>query len=193
MIPGASSKVDMPAFAYWTDWHDYRLDWSATHSRWFLDGELMLEKTYSVPQTPMTLILNLWSDSGSWSGQMAVGDTVELGVQWVDMVFNTSGPVFGPNGQPDFEQGEEQEADIGAFFYGDEFFAREQTCNQLCTVDDVTKAGYPQKSTMTVARLAALKASENIGLRMISDGWVSLPGLSLLLMVTTISTAWLLQ
>jgi hypothetical protein len=43
-----------------------------------------------VPTVSSSLILNMWSDGGVWSGAMKEGDEARLEIEWVEMVFNTS-------------------------------------------------------------------------------------------------------
>ncbi|KAL1633585.1 hypothetical protein SLS58_011006 [Diplodia intermedia] len=107
-VPQASLKIaQLPS---WRDWHEHRIDWlpatdgSSTRSNWYLDGALRATNTYSVPREPSYLVLNMWSDGGEWSGNMSVGGAAELQVQWIEMVFNTSGPVGGPNAGADDEK-----------------------------------------------------------------------------------------
>lgn len=95
-VPQASLKVaQLPS---WRDWQEHRIDWLPRRSNWYLDGALRATNTYSVPRRPSYLVLNMWSDGGEWSGDMAVGGGAELQIQWIEMVFNTSGPVEGPDG-----------------------------------------------------------------------------------------------
>jgi len=78
----------------WTDWHTHRIDWIKGKSSWFVDGKKVLDKTYGVPTKSTYLILNMWSDGGVWAGNMTVGDEARLEVEWVEMVYNTSGPIL---------------------------------------------------------------------------------------------------
>ncbi|KAF1814343.1 concanavalin A-like lectin/glucanase [Eremomyces bilateralis CBS 781.70] len=92
----AGASIEAPRLPEWRDWREMRIDWVPGVSRWYVDGEQVAENTYSVPRKPSGLILNMWSDGGEWSGEMDVGGSAELHVGWVQMVFNTSGPVEGP-------------------------------------------------------------------------------------------------
>lgn len=126
-MPQASLKVaQLPS---WRDWQEHRIDWLPTRSNWYLDGALHATNTYSVPRRPSYLVLNMWSDGGEWSGDMDVGGSAELQIQWIEMVFNTSGPVEGPGGDGDDKRrrmvkrgargvGEEAEGVDGALFGG---------------------------------------------------------------------------
>lgn len=67
----------------------------------------------------------MWSDGGVWSGNMSVGDTAYMEIEWVEMAFNTSGPddlssrdLHKRAGQPE--------------------------CQTMCTIDGVTVVGNPE-------------------------------------------------
>ncbi|KAJ9648016.1 hypothetical protein H2199_001793 [Coniosporium tulheliwenetii] len=70
-IPGSSLPVT--GLESWREWHTHRIDWLEGRSSWYVDGELMARSEYSVPRKPSGLVMNLWSDGGSWSGNMSVG------------------------------------------------------------------------------------------------------------------------
>jgi beta-glucanase (GH16 family) len=86
-------NTSMPAGRRWTDWNIYRLDWLAGESAWYLNGKLAASTNVNVPRSPSVVILNMWSNEGTWAGGMAKGEVAELHIQWVEMVFNTSGDV----------------------------------------------------------------------------------------------------
>ncbi|EFE43821.1 endo-1,3(4)-beta-glucanase, putative [Trichophyton verrucosum HKI 0517] len=92
-IPGASDEVEIAI--PWTHWGDHRIDWFQDISRWYFNGEQLVSKTYGVPKHPSMLILNLWSDGGEWTGNMTVGSSVYMGVEWVEMVYNKTSDVEG--------------------------------------------------------------------------------------------------
>ncbi|RMD42734.1 hypothetical protein DV735_g2450, partial [Chaetothyriales sp. CBS 134920] len=89
-IPGTSTDYLMQDGRVWTDWLVHRLDWFPGVSQWWIDDDMVLNKTIHVPRKPSGMILNLWSDGGQWSGNMTVGDQVVVGVEWIEMVFNIS-------------------------------------------------------------------------------------------------------
>ncbi|OJJ51114.1 hypothetical protein ASPZODRAFT_127128 [Penicilliopsis zonata CBS 506.65] len=88
MIPGASTIMDVPV--PWTSWATHRLDWTQTTSRWFVDEQLQDTKTYRVPEKPSMVVLNLWSDGGSWSGDMVHGTSVHMAIEWIELAYNVS-------------------------------------------------------------------------------------------------------
>ncbi|KAB8077942.1 concanavalin A-like lectin/glucanase domain-containing protein [Aspergillus leporis] len=89
VVPGAGSEVNLTT--PWTAWTTHRLDWLRERSVWYADGSMAVEKTYGVPDRPSTVVLNLWSDGGVWTGDLGVGESVFLGVEWIEMAFNVSG------------------------------------------------------------------------------------------------------
>lgn len=93
-IPGASIIAAIPT--PWTEWSTHRIDWHANLSVWYVDNLLQGTKTYSVPDRPSTPVINLWSDGGEWSGDMQVGESVFMGIEWIQLVYNVS-DTPGPN------------------------------------------------------------------------------------------------
>jgi beta-glucanase (GH16 family) len=69
VIPGASSTVLIPANGTangttngsYTDWNDWRIDWLDNVTEWYVNGDLVESKTYSVPKLPAFFGINLWS------------------------------------------------------------------------------------------------------------------------------------
>lgn len=88
MIPGASTIADLPI--HWTSWATHRLDWFSYASRWWVDGIVQERKSYSVPYNPSMLVINLWSDGGNWTGNMSVGDSVYMGIESIEIAYNTT-------------------------------------------------------------------------------------------------------
>lgn len=87
-IPGASTIADLPV--PWTEWTTHRLDWFPDFSRWYSDGELRDSRTYRVPSKPSMVVINLWSDGGFWTGDMLLGESVRIGIEWIELVYNVS-------------------------------------------------------------------------------------------------------
>lgn len=88
MIPGASTVADLPV--PWTRWSTHRLDWLSNASRWWVDDSIQDSKTYRVPNLQSRLIINLWSDGGVWTGDMALGDSIFLGIEYIELAYNRS-------------------------------------------------------------------------------------------------------
>lgn len=89
VIPGSQVAVD--AHVPWTTWSTYRLDWLPGMSRWYVENQLQASLTYGVPVDPSRLIVNIWSDGGLWSGNLTVGNSVHLGIEWIEMTYNLTG------------------------------------------------------------------------------------------------------
>jgi len=123
----SQGPTDLPA---WDEWQTHRIDWLPKNSYWYLNDKQVAANTYSVPRKPSGLILNMWSDGGSWSGNMSVGDAAEFQIQWIEMTFNTSGPYVGANG--DKRRSVELE---GRTVSG---------CQNVCKIDGVKEVGTPE-------------------------------------------------
>ncbi|KAF4927804.1 hypothetical protein CGCVW01_v002295 [Colletotrichum viniferum] len=74
----------------WRDWAIHRLDWDSEQSVWLVDGHKVSTIKFQVPRDPSRVMINSWSDGGSWSGVMEVGNSAVLQVQWLELVFNTT-------------------------------------------------------------------------------------------------------
>ncbi|KAL4925675.1 glycoside hydrolase family 16 protein [Aspergillus undulatus] len=89
IIPGASSIVtNVPA--PWSAWTTHRMDWLRDETLWYADDELQANVTKSVPDRPSIIAMNLWSDGGMWTGDMEVDESVYMGIEWIEIAFNTS-------------------------------------------------------------------------------------------------------
>ncbi|KAL2849685.1 concanavalin A-like lectin/glucanase domain-containing protein [Aspergillus pseudodeflectus] len=88
-IPGASVDAVMAGGAVWNEWNDHRLDWTEDLSVWYLNGELVHNKTYGVPSEPSLAILNMWGNGGVWTGEMDVGAAAYLDIEWIEILYNT--------------------------------------------------------------------------------------------------------
>ncbi|KAJ5101977.1 hypothetical protein NUU61_004199 [Penicillium alfredii] len=86
MIPGASTVVDMPVA--WTSWATHRLDWLSDQSRWYVDNKLQESKSYRVPNRQSMVVINLWSDGGVWTGDMKLGDSIYMGIEYIELAYN---------------------------------------------------------------------------------------------------------
>jgi beta-glucanase (GH16 family) len=146
-VPDASkAPTNLPP---WNEWHTHRIDWLPNMSRWFIDGKFIVQNTYSVPRKPSGLVLNMWSDGGTWSGNMSVGQSAELQLQWVQVVFNTSGKREGPGENRGGEKKEKRGlAELGGNMVGARSAVlekrKEKGCKTVCKVDGVEKDGFPQ-------------------------------------------------
>ena len=110
--------------------------------------------TYSVPRKPSGLVMNMWSDGGVWSGNMSVGGSAEYHIQWIELVFNTSGPVGGPGGG--YGKREEEAAPMEK--------RKSKGCQVVCRVDGVKDAGFPEVAHVSAAGLGIIPLLSSWGL-----------------------------
>lgn len=171
-VPAASKKIE--GLPPWNQWRTQRIDWLPGMSRWFIDQKYVAGNTYSVPRKPSGLVLNMWSDGGVWSGNMSVGSSVELQVEWIQILFNTSGKREGPGsgkkgGKKVKRWVHDLVDEVGAKVLG----KREEAkyCTVICKVDGVEKEGYPE-----VAYLGAPGAASSLGAVMRPWAFVLLAG-----------------
>jgi beta-glucanase (GH16 family) len=146
----------------WSDWHTHRIDWLPKHSYWYLDGTQTAQNTYSVPRRPSGLILNMWSDGGEWSGTMKVGDSAEFQIMWIEMVFNTSGPVEGVSGSSRKRDLKKRK--------------KKKKCEVVCKIDGVEEVGVPEVVSVNKSVAAGMEVSWMVmGLvAVMTTAWVGL-------------------
>lgn len=89
IIPGASEVITTVPRP-WSAWVTHRMDWFVNKTRWYADGELQADVSVGVPDQPSILAMNLWSDGGVWTGDMKVDESVYMGIEWVEIAYNTS-------------------------------------------------------------------------------------------------------
>ncbi|KAM3544561.1 hypothetical protein ARSEF1564_002544 [Beauveria bassiana] len=89
-IAEATRNATLPGGAAWSDWAVHRLDWTPERSVWYVDGREAASIAFQVPRDPAAVNFNAWSDGGSWSGNMTVGDEASLQIQWIEMLYNNS-------------------------------------------------------------------------------------------------------
>jgi hypothetical protein len=130
-VPGASTDLAMPNTFDWTNWLEHRIDWHPGLSRWYINDQLLLKKAKNVPSHPSGLIVNLWGDGGEWSGNMTVGGQVQFAIEWIEMVFNVSGPLYANH---------EAKRDVKSLFE-----RTPELCHVGCTVDGVAQVGFPEQ------------------------------------------------
>ena len=134
----STASVERSKLPSWDEWQNHRIDWLDKNSYWYLNDQQVAANTYSVPREPSGLIINMWSDGGEWSGNMSVGDSAEFQIQWIEMAFNTSGPVDGPTKS-------DNKRDLTALQ------TREEGCKVVCKIDGVDKMGTPEAVTKSIA------------------------------------------
>lgn len=161
IIPGASIAKDVPV--PWTSWSTHRLDWLPDISRWYVENEPQASNTYSVPHDPSMLIINLWSDGGLWSGNLTVGESVYMGIEWIEIAYNVSNSLIGRDG---LSKREEEYRQMRSS-YGDQWVLSDTLenepkgfhtnleskrqirvdggqCRNVCRIDGVQHTGIPE-------------------------------------------------
>lgn len=112
----------------WSDWNEYRYDWTPGLSTWYVNGTESASIGFQAPKNPTGLILNMWGDGGSWTGNMSVGAAAYLQLQWIDFVYNTSGTLAGAS------QARGDKSRLSE--------KRESSCKSVCSIE-----GNPQRGT----------------------------------------------
>ncbi|KAL2182200.1 concanavalin A-like lectin/glucanase [Thermothelomyces heterothallicus CBS 203.75] len=125
-IPEATRNVTLPRGRRWTDWVDYRMDWTPGSSTWYVDGQRAARITFQAPRDPLQVIFNAWSDGGSWSGRMPVGGEAFLQIKWIEIVYNTTDEHPGSGGG---KAKEDADAEAG--------------CRKVCSIDETSRIGTP--------------------------------------------------
>ncbi|KAF1956204.1 concanavalin A-like lectin/glucanase [Byssothecium circinans] len=128
----STASIASKKLAPWDNWQTHRIDWLEHNSYWYLNNKQVAANAYSVPRKPSGLIINMWSDGGTWSGNMSVADSAEFQIQYIEMTFNTSGPVAGP-------KKEDKRGDVGMFQK-----RKYKGCKVVCKIDDVQTLGTPE-------------------------------------------------
>ncbi|KAK7907996.1 glycoside hydrolase family 16 protein [Apiospora marii] len=129
-VPGATQNISDPRHVDWGSWQVHRMDWTPKASNWFVDGKLLSTISFQVPRDGSQVIFNSWSNGGSWSGNMSLFSEAYLQVQWIEMVYNSTGPPSTPSpGQP---------------FPGWPFPGQPSTaCKSVCSIDETSVIGTP--------------------------------------------------
>ena len=91
----ATLNATLPDGIKWTAWNEYRYDWLPGLSSWYVNGASVGSISFQAPKDPAGIILNMWSNGGSWTGNMSVDGASYLQIQWIEIVYNTSGPAAG--------------------------------------------------------------------------------------------------
>ncbi|KAK6081879.1 Beta-glucanase 4 [Seiridium cupressi] len=83
--------TDMPNGAEWTDWHEYRMDWTEPTTTYYVDADQNGQLHHEVTQFPSNLCFNMWSQGNDeWEKTMSVGGTAYMDFQYIEVAYNTS-------------------------------------------------------------------------------------------------------
>ncbi|KAI1193071.1 putative xylanase 3 [Nemania serpens] len=133
-IPQATRNATTPIQADWTQWSVHRMDWTPKDTTWYIDGQEVASIAFQVPRDPSQVIFNTWSDGGEWSGEMAVGGEAYLQVQWIEIVYNSTGNEKTTDKRDDettrlLPKAKREEDAKG--------------CQNICSIDETLRTGTP--------------------------------------------------
>ncbi|KAH8176349.1 glycosyl hydrolases family 16 domain-containing protein [Sarocladium implicatum] len=129
-MPEATRNATLPDGALWSNWLVHRLDWTPEASVWYVDGTEVAKIKFQTPKDGAQVILNAWSDGGSWSGKMPVHDEAYLQIKWLEMVYNKTSS----------EDSGERRRDVG-IPSGGLMRREERDSGVVCSIDDTTEVG----------------------------------------------------
>ncbi|KAI0460663.1 putative xylanase 3 [Xylaria acuta] len=145
-IPEATRNATTPIQADWTQWSVHRMDWTPKDTTWYIDGREVASIAFQVPRDPSQVIFNCWSDGGEWSGNMTAGNEAYLQIQWIDIVYNSTG---------DAKTTDKRSDEIASSLPN---VKRDgEGCQNICSIDDTPTTGTP-----VLVQGAASKISDHI-------------------------------
>ncbi|EPE33346.1 Concanavalin A-like lectins/glucanase [Glarea lozoyensis ATCC 20868] len=122
----------------WSEWNVYRVDWMPKSTSWYVNGNSVAKIEFQVPKDPAGLMVNMWSNGGSWTGNMSTFDEAFLQIQWIELVYNTSGPYGGSGAK------KRDTDDIGFSGPLEKRKKKQQGCKVVCSIDEqVNVTGTP--------------------------------------------------
>ncbi|KAH6654151.1 concanavalin A-like lectin/glucanase domain-containing protein [Truncatella angustata] len=84
-------EATLPFSVQWTNWQDYRMDWTQAQTTYYVDGAENGRLAHLESQVPSNLIFNMWSwGNEEWEKTMAVGGTAYLNLKQIELAYNTS-------------------------------------------------------------------------------------------------------
>ncbi|KAL7276433.1 hypothetical protein RUND412_000572 [Rhizina undulata] len=87
LIPDATYQVQLDS--PWTEFQEQRFDWMPGLTAFYETNKLKQDMRTNVPNHDGKIMMNLWSNNGSWSGKPSTTDVI-MTVQYVIMYFNTT-------------------------------------------------------------------------------------------------------
>ncbi|KAF5662451.1 xyloglucan endo-transglycosylase [Fusarium circinatum] len=137
-IPKATRNGTLPKGVEWDGWVVHRLDWTPKRSTWYANGQEVASIEFQTPKDPAQIILNAWSDGGSWSGNMSLNGAAYMQIQWIDMVYNVTKD---HEEKRSFDgrrlESDTKQQDDGLVRRDD----RQGACKVVCSIDEADKAG----------------------------------------------------
>ncbi|KAI1363683.1 glycoside hydrolase family 16 protein [Xylaria arbuscula] len=131
-VPQSTRNATTPVQADWTQWSIHRMDWTPKDTTWYIDGRKVASIAFQVPRDPSQVIFNSWSDGGEWSGNMSVWGEAYLQIQWIDMVYNSTG-----------DEKTTDKRDNGATGFLWNAKRDEEGCQNVCSIDETPTTGTP--------------------------------------------------
>ncbi|KPM42613.1 hypothetical protein AK830_g3925 [Neonectria ditissima] len=140
-VPQATRNGSLSDGLGWDDWLVHRLDWTPQRSVWYVDGEEVANIKFQTPKDPALVILNAWSDGGTWSGNMSLHGAAYMQIQWIEMVYNSTDSTSDDKRKRDVEKRPSQR-DVGP---QGKLVRREGDsdagCKVVCSIDEAEEAG----------------------------------------------------
>ncbi|KAI1153378.1 glycoside hydrolase family 16 protein [Nemania diffusa] len=133
-IPQATRNATTPTQVDWTQWSVHRMDWSPKNTTWYIDGDQVASIAFQVPRDPSQVIFNAWSDGGEWSGNMSVGGDAYLQIQWIEIVYNSTG---------DAKTTDKRSDDAARSLLNVKRASGQGSCSNICSIDDTPTTGKP--------------------------------------------------
>ncbi|KAI0099675.1 glycoside hydrolase family 16 protein [Nemania sp. FL0031] len=131
-IPQSTQNATTPVQADWTQWSVHRMDWTPKNTTWYIDGQQVASIAFQVPRDPSQVIFNAWSDGGEWSGNMSVGGEAYLQIQWIEIVYNSTG---------DAKTTDKRNDDTTTFLSNVK--RDDNSCRNICSIDETPTTGKP--------------------------------------------------
>jgi len=110
---------------------EQRFDWSSDVSRFYQDNILVQEIRKNVPAHDGTMMINVWSNGGSWSGPPATKN-VTMSISYINLYYNTTAS----------DRGADDVFNKACAGAGGPSISK----NTLCTVDENNKSSAPATS-----------------------------------------------
>ncbi|KAI6244591.1 hypothetical protein HI914_07459 [Erysiphe necator] len=130
----ASKNTTVPKTNDYSQWNIWRMDWMPGQTSWYVNDVSVANISFQTPKDPAGLIMNMWSDGGLWTGNMSVGQSAYMNVQWIEIAYNTSGHQHNNKRDINFQSSSSR------------LDKREpQLCEAVCSLDEnVTTVGTPK-------------------------------------------------
>jgi hypothetical protein len=130
----------------WDEWNEYRYDWVPGLSAWYINGQSVANISFHAPERPAQLILNIWSNGGSWTGNMSVGNAAYLQIQWIEIGYNTSNE----KSQKRYAASEQISRSAVGVERSLDNRAKPAQCKRVCQIDSLISPGTPLLNAGTI-------------------------------------------